>query len=183
MTKFDNLEPTFRDFGGNIYLIWWLFLINSTILGQIWRLNLVEFKFRDQIQPQIRNSNSTFFSNSELFQIEYKIRPSLIQIARSKNNIWGRPCKIQITWLLLHNYSYSQTLLSLWYSLVHQFRFEGSKLIIFKSILTTFIVRVVLRGHSGNGENWHVLKIEPPQASTACLNRWNTLYLIQTEFV
>ncbi len=35
--------------------------------------NLVEFEFKDQI----RNLNSTFWSETELFQVKFEIRPSL----------------------------------------------------------------------------------------------------------
>ena len=47
------------------------------------------------------------------------------------------------------------------YSLFHRFR-HGSEMIIFESILNTFITRVVFRGGWGSSENWLELKIEPP---------------------
>ena len=40
---------------------------NSTISDQIWRSNLVEFKFRVQIWPGIWNSNSTFLVEFWIF--------------------------------------------------------------------------------------------------------------------
>jgi hypothetical protein len=79
-TKFDHLEQTLCILVANLNnlglksTIWANFLVilmalfnkfgqcrpNLTILGQIQRSNLVEFEFRDQIRPQIRNSYSTF---------------------------------------------------------------------------------------------------------------------------
>jgi hypothetical protein len=38
---------------------------------------------------------------------------------------------------------------------------QGSEMIIYKSILTTFIVSVVFRGSWGSSKNWLKLKIEP----------------------
>ncbi len=46
---------------------------------------------------------------------------------------------------------------------------------IFESILTTFIVSVVFSGCWGSSKNWLMLKIE---TNLACLNRWNTLYVV-----
>ncbi len=48
---------------------------------------------------------------------------------------------------------------------------QGSKMIIFESIFTTFIASVVFRGPWNSGKNWLELKIEPPFANLACLNR------------
>jgi hypothetical protein len=47
---------------------------------------------------------------------------------------------------------------------------QCSKMIIFKSILTTFIASVIFCGRWDRGENWLELKIEPPKANSACLN-------------
>jgi hypothetical protein len=48
-------------------------------------------------------------------------------------------------------------------------------MIIFESILTTFIASEIFRGPCGSKENWLELKIEPIWANLACLNRWNIL--------
>ncbi len=42
-------------------------------------------------------------------------------------------------------------------------------MIIFESILTTFVERVVFRDHLGSAKNWLELKIEPPLANLAKL--------------
>ena len=44
---------------------------------QIWQSNLVEFKFRNQIRPEFEFRIRYFWSNSELFWVEFEIRPSL----------------------------------------------------------------------------------------------------------
>jgi hypothetical protein len=49
--------------------------------------------------------------------------------------------------------------------------YQGSKMIIFGSILTTLIVSGVFRGRWGSSKNWPELKIEPPLANLACLNQ------------
>jgi len=52
--------------------------------------------------------------------------------------------------------------------------FQG-EMIIFESILTTFEVSFIFWASWGSIENWLELKIEPPLANLAFLNRWNTL--------
>jgi hypothetical protein len=44
-------------------------------------------------------------------------------------------------------------------------------MIIFESILTAFIARIIFTGGWGSSKNWLELKIESPQANLACLNR------------
>ncbi len=39
---------------------------------------------------------------------------------------------------------------------------QGSKLIIFESIMTTFIVSVIFKGHLDSSKNWLGLEIKPP---------------------
>ncbi len=56
---------------------------------------------------------------------------------------------------------------------------QGSEMIILKSILTTFIPIIILRGCWGSSKNWLELTIEPPQTNLACLIRWNTLYFLE----
>ncbi len=55
---------------------------------------------------------------------------------------------------------------------------QSIKKFIFKSILTTFIASVILRGGWGRSENWLELKIKPPSSNLVCLNRWNTFWKI-----
>jgi hypothetical protein len=44
----------------------------------------------------------------------------------------------------------------------------GSKIIIFESILTTFIASIIFKGGYGGSINWLKLKIEPPKANLVC---------------
>ncbi len=49
-------------------------------------------------------------------------------------------------------------------------------MIIFESILTTFIASIANKDRWDNIENWLELKIKAPKANLAYLYRWNTLY-------
>jgi hypothetical protein len=44
-------------------------------------------------------------------------------------------------------------------------------MIIFESIISTFMASVIFRGRCGSSKKWLELKIEPPLAKLACLNR------------
>jgi hypothetical protein len=44
-------------------------------------------------------------------------------------------------------------------------------MIIFKSLMTTFVASIVLRGGRDSNKNWLELKIKPPYANLSCLNR------------
>jgi hypothetical protein len=67
--KFDQIEAKVNHFGPILSHYNEDFLTNSTIFDQIRQPNLVEFKFKDRIRH--------FWSNSELFLVKFKIRPSL----------------------------------------------------------------------------------------------------------
>ncbi len=62
-------------------------------------------------------------------------------------------------------------LLALQYTVCFTELDQGSKMIIFESILSTFIAMVLF-----SSKNWLKLKIKLPLVNLACLNRWNTLY-------
>ncbi len=47
---------------------------------------------------------------------------------------------------------------------------QGSKVIIFEAILTTFKGSVIFKGHYGSRKNCLERKIEPPKANLACQN-------------
>ncbi len=48
-----------------------------------------------------------------------------------------------------------------------------------ETMLTTCIANFIFKGRCVSNKNWLVLKIVPPNATLACLNWWNTLYLHQ----
>ncbi len=50
--------------------------------------------------------------------------------------------------------------------------------IYFELILTTLEASFIFWGIWSSSKNWLELKIEPPLSNLACLNRWNTLYVI-----
>ncbi len=52
-------------------------------------------------------------------------------------------------------------------------------MIIFESTVTTSEASSIFWGSWGRSKNWFELKIEPPQANLACLNRWNTLFKVE----
>jgi hypothetical protein len=54
---------------------------------------------------------------------------------------------------------------------------QGSKMTVFKLILTRFVASVIFKGRLASSKNWLKLKIKSPLANLACLDRCDTLYL------